>query len=274
MLLAASLALAGEMAVTIDDLPWNAGVPAGVDKREATARIVAALVARGVPAVAFVNCDRVANPGVLKPWMDAGFELGNHSASHMDLSTRPLAAWTEDVRRCDARLREWQGTVRWFRFPYLHQGETAQKRDGAYAAITEMGERVAQVSIDNHEWKLAADYGATADPAKHAEIGARYVEHMAQASSHFAELARAKTGHDVRHVLLLHANALAADHLGAVLDRLAADGWRWVTLEAAMSDPVYALPDTWASPNGPSWLHRIDPQLPNELAWERGNAGW
>ncbi len=274
MLALVTLALATEVAITIDDLPWNAGLPPGTDRAEAIARLVDTLRARSIPAVGFVNCDRVTDTKQLDPWIKGGLELGNHAATHMDLSSRPLADWTEDVRRCDTQLRQRTGAVRFFRYPYLHQGDTLEKRDGAYAALAAMGVRVAHVSIDNHEWKFAADYGRTTDSAARAQLGARYVQHMSDAAAHFKALATRKTGRDIKHVLLLHANALNADHGAAMLDRLASEGWTFISLDAALSDPVYALPDTWVSPNGPSWLHRIEPRFPDELDWERGNAGW
>lgn len=257
-----------EMAVTIDDLPWSAGHPEGYDTLDATRRLVAALKQRSIPVTAFVNCDRAYSQAPLRVWTDAGFELGNHSASHMDLSRRTLADWTEDVRSCDADLEAWTGAVRWFRFPYLHQGETVEKRDGAYAAVAALGERVAQVSIDNEEWRLAAGY-AKAGVERQARIAAAYPAHLRDASVHFRELAVQKTGRDIKHVLLVHVNMLSADHLGAALDALRADGWSFVSLDAAMSDPVYALPDVYTSTFGPSWLHRIAPTLPDEFAWEK-----
>ncbi len=57
--------------------------------------------------------------------------------------------------------------------------------------------------------------------------------------------------------------------LGDALDALRADGWSFVTLDAAMSDPAYALPDVYTSTFGPSWLHRIAPMLQDEFAWEK-----
>ena len=257
-----------EMAVTIDDLPWNAGHPEGYDWLEATRRLTTALTERHIPATAFVNCDRVYSQAPLDIWKRAGFELGNHTGSHIDLSTRSLSAWVADAERCDARLEEWNGAVSWFRFPYLHQGETVEKRDGAYAAIAKMGERVAQVSIDNEEWRLAAGY-AKASPALQAKIAEAYPAHLREASAHFRDLAVQKTGHDIKHVLLVHVNMLSADHLGEALDDLRAAGWSFIPLEAAMSDPAYALPDVYTSTYGPSWLHRIAPTLPDEFAWEQ-----
>lgn len=266
-------AFAGRMAVTVDDLPWQDHGPRDVARAgDAPRRLVEALTSRGVPAVGFVNSDRVDDPALVRAWTDAGLELGNHGASHQSLSRLGLDAWLGDARRCDTWLRAFGPAPRWFRYPYLHQGDTVEKRDGAYAGLAAMGYRVAHVSIDTMEWRLAAVYTralADGDPAGAAAIGAEFTRHLVDASAHYAELARRKVGRDVDHVLLLHAHALGADHLGAALDALAAAGWGWVTLETALADPVYALPDVYTSTYGPSWLHRIAPTAPDDLDWEQ-----
>jgi peptidoglycan-N-acetylglucosamine deacetylase len=66
---------------------------------------------------------------------------------------------------------------------------------------------------------------------------------MAAALTHFTGVAHSVAGRDVAHVLLLHANALAADHLGQVLDDFRARGVVFVTLSEALSDPIYGRDD-------------------------------
>ncbi len=81
-------------------------------------------------------------------------------------------------------------------------------------------------------------------------------------------MARRKFGRDVDHVLLLHANVLVADRLGALLDSLSARGFTFVSLEEALSDPVYARPDGYTGPHGLSWLYRAEPATPEDVAWD------
>jgi hypothetical protein len=90
-------------------------------------------------------------------------------------------------------------------------------------------------------------------------IGEAYVAHVREAAAHFREVARERTGRETAQVLLLHAHALAADRAGTLLDSLAADGFRFVSLEEALSDPVFARPDGYAGPKGLSWLLRLEP---------------
>ena len=194
-----------EIAVTIDDVPWSgAASPRGPALQAATERLLAPLSSRGVPAVGFVNCDRVEDVEVLRLWIAAGFELGNHSAAHLDLNRAPLDAWLDDVRRCDRFLRDATGApVRYFRFPYLHRGPTVERRAAARALLDSLGVRAASVSVDNSEWILAAAYAdalGRGETKRAGEIARLYVEHVVGAVEHFREVARRKVGRDVRHV--------------------------------------------------------------------------
>lgn len=260
------------VAVTIDDLPW-VGVRPGGDAVAGTEMLLAALENRGVRATGFVICDHTeAGAPVLRAWLDAGMELGNHTAAHRDLN-RGMGPWLADARRCDDDLASITGRHGgWFRFPYLRQGPDLATRDAVAAALDSLGYRTAHVTIDNSEWVLAAAYGRAmrdGDAARMRVIGEAYVAHMLEALDHFDRLAREKFGRPIPHVLLLHANALNADWLGAVLDAYADAGCEFVDLSEALADPVYALPDDYAGPRGLSWVYRARPLSP-ENPWDVG----
>jgi hypothetical protein len=87
--------------------------------------------------------------------------------------------------------------------------------------------------------------------------------------SHAREVGRERFGRDVRHVLLLHANRLNADHLDRLLETLARDGARFVPLETALADPIYAERDDYVGDRGLSWLYRVAPAQPERWAWDR-----
>ncbi|MGH7546440.1 MAG: hypothetical protein ACREKI_09685 [Gemmatimonadota bacterium] len=180
------------------------------------------------------------------------------------------------MRRCDRYLEEFLGRdVRYFRFPYLHRGRTPEHKAAAKRFLADLGYEAASVSVDNSEWVLARAYAAAserADRAAMAQIARLYVRHVLEAVAHYRAVARTKVGRDVRHVLLLHANALAADHLGELLNALAEDGARFITLEEALRDPVYSRPDAYVGPKGLSWLYRIEPATPGDVAWDDARA--
>jgi hypothetical protein len=61
-------------------------------------------------------------------------------------------------------------------------------------------------------------------------------------------------GYEPRQILLLHASNLEADHIGELLDLLRKRGYRFITLQDAVSDPVYSLPDTYVGEEGTGWI--------------------
>jgi peptidoglycan/xylan/chitin deacetylase (PgdA/CDA1 family) len=257
------------LAVTYDDLPFQEAYLPADGALGGTSRLLSALAARAAPAVGFVNCDR-GGEEVLRLWQAAGLELGNHQANHDSLNKVDIERWLDGARRCHEALKAYN-PPRFFRYPYLFQGKTVEVRDAAYTALRgELGQTIAHVTIDNHEWRLAQLYSealAAGDLARAEAVRGEYVPHLLAATANARALAQAKLGRDVAHVLLLHTNALSVELAGPLLDALAAEGARFVTLEEALADPVYALPDAYVGPAGISWLHRIEPVV-SGWTWE------
>jgi peptidoglycan/xylan/chitin deacetylase (PgdA/CDA1 family) len=255
------------MAITIDDLPWVGLAPGGAET--ATERLLATLAEYDVTATGFVVCDQVGSrEKVLAQWLDAGMALGNHSAAHRDINTTDLDTWLEDVRRCSAEMYEITGKPGgYFRYPLLHQGSTRAVRDSVVRALASWGYRQAHVTVDNSEWVLARAYNRAieeGDALLQNEIATYYVNHLLDAARHFRLLAQERFGREVDQVLLLHANTLAADHLGSALGMLRVAGFEFIDLETALMDPVYDLPDGYVGPRGLSWLYRAEPTISDD----------
>src|SRR6187455_2379207 len=148
-----------QVAVTIDDLPVHGPAPPGVTRLAMTERLLAAFAAHHLTSVhGFVNGKRVdddpATEAVLRRWVAAGHELGNHSWSHPSLNTAALDAYLADLRRGEEILARVAPGQPWkvFRYPFLQQGDTVEKRDGVRRFLTEAGYAVADVTIDADDW--------------------------------------------------------------------------------------------------------------------------
>lgn len=264
------------IAITIDDLPWNG--PAPPEGHEAaTERLLGALTARGVIATGFVRCAGIGNDTqLLRLWLEHGMELGNHTESHRDLNSAPLDVWLEDVRTCDSKLRHVIGEpVHSFRYPMLHQGPTPERREAALKLLRELDYEIAHVSVDNSEFLLSRPYEvalSAGDTVEAGRIARLLVDHVIRAVHHAQEVGRRKVGRDVEQVLLLHATLLVSDQIGALLDALAAEGFRFVSLEVALSDPVYRAADGYIGRKGMSWLYRMEPTSPEDAKWDDAEA--
>jgi peptidoglycan/xylan/chitin deacetylase (PgdA/CDA1 family) len=259
------------VAITFDDLPWNGPGYSEAEITGLTDTLLATLVARGVPATGLVTCRGIRDGALLlEKWLDAGMELGNHSTSHQDLNRTPVDEWLEDVRRCDEAIREVvaeRRPVRWFRYPMLHQGDDRTVRDSVARTLKRWGYANAHVTIDNSEWLLARAYDIAmqaGDEPEAAAIVEAYVAHLREAAVHFRSAGREKFGREVNHVLLLHANAIAARHIGDVLDGLEVDGFTIASLGEVLSDPIYSRVDDYVGPTGLSWIYRAAPLSPDD----------
>jgi len=249
------------VAITLDDL----GASQASVAPKLSERILKSLERARAPVAVFVNCAELTEDALFA-WHRAGATIGNHTATHLSIDAAgPDDAWWHDVEGCDRRIRGLLGQpVRYFRFPYLRYGRTAESRQLAKQKLTSLGYEVAHVTAATSEW-LIADYYETAvdkhDASLEAELSALYVEHMVRSLQTARDLALEKVGHDVAHITLAHVNRLAADHLGDVLDAFESRGWQFISLKQALADPVYSLTDAYTGSCGCSWLARIEPAL-------------
>jgi len=267
-----SLLFALTVAVTFDDLPVTAGErgdPAGV--LAVNRSIVSTLSKQHIPAVAFVNEIGLETEGVVDParsaslsvWFDAGFELGNHTYSHPSANRVPLDAYLENISKGERVAKPMSAAAgakwRWFRHPFLHTGRDLEKKRAIEAFLAEHGYRVAPVTIDNGEWIFASAYAKASksgDQRSQKKIAKEYVAYMERKTDYWERSARALFDRDIAQVLLVHANHLNADHFDRIAAMLKRRGYRFVTLEAALTDPAYASPDTFTGAGGISWIHR------------------
>lgn len=267
---AAAQVPAPAVAITFDDLPY-VSVPAEDDAALAdmTARLLQGLQTLGVPAVGFVNESRLYREGSLVParvdllrsWLRAGLELGNHTHSHVSLNRVPLEVFQADLLRGETVTRPLVASegrsLRWFRHPYLHQGKTADVRTAFAGFLAAHGYRIAPVTVNNSEWVFAVAYAralAQGNPEAAQRIADAYVPYMDAEFARAEALALDLFGRRIPQVLVLHANALNADHFGALAAMLRQRGYRFVTLDEALQDRAYASPLGAGGIEGESWL--------------------
>lgn len=258
------------VAITFDDLPF-ASVPAedSAYLLGMTTRLLHQLQADQVPAVGFVNEAKLARDDIpdaervdlLRRWIQAGFELGNHTYSHPSLNRVLLDAFQADMLRGETVTRvlmqDAGRPLRWFRHPYLHLGKTAGVRTAFQDFLATHGYTVAPVTVNNSEWVFAVAYSraqAQGDQDAARRIGADYVLHMETMFAHVEKLALDLFGRPIAHVLVLHANALNADHFGALAAMLRQRSYGFITLDDALRDSAYVAPLGFSGHEGESWL--------------------
>jgi len=213
------------------------------------AAMLDALAYAEVRAILFAAGKHVDSPAgldLVKAWGDAGHGVANHTYRHASLGSprTTLDDFVADVARNEALLEKMSGWTRRLRFPYLKEGDTADKRDGARAWMAAHDYRSGAVSIDASDWYYDARWRAwrtahpDADPAPFREA---YLAHLASRVAYYDRLSQRVLRRSVKHVLLLHANAINAAFLPDVIAMFRANGWTIVAPDEAWADPVYAM---------------------------------
>jgi peptidoglycan/xylan/chitin deacetylase (PgdA/CDA1 family) len=260
------------MAVTIDDLPYvNKSLQQYLpNARRATDDILRALKSHRAPAVGFVNEVNLnaageveARTALLKQWVDAGMTLGNHTYSHADFNAMTVEQFQDEIVKGEVvtrRLMESRNPYRlYFRHPMTRTGDTKEKKEAIEKFLGERGYRVAPHTIENSDFIFNVPYARARrdkDEALAKRLREAYLDYTAAAAEFSERVAPQIFGRDIPQTLLIHANDITADCLDEMLKRFEARGYRFITLDEAMSDPAYQIKDTLVAKAGPTWLWR------------------
>lgn len=278
LLCTASAVQAQSVAFTFDDGPKLEATPhlSPVQRNQA---LLGALARHQVKAALFVTAGFGATePGgdaLARAWGEAGHALGNHTMRHPDLDSVKvsLAQYQQEVLDCDRVIAAMPGYQKWFRYTYLREGNTPEKRDGMRAFLKEQGYRNAYVSLDTSDWRLddkLVEVLRKKPRADIAPIKRAYLAHIRQRALAYRALSQRLQGRDIPQVLLLHHNLINALWLDDVIAQFKEMGWTIVTPAAAFQDPVYALEPQRGAP-GQSLLISMARLLGNPKfdGWER-----
>lgn len=256
-------ATAQQLAITLDDLPYV--MPSRMTPEqgvEIVTKVNDGLAVHGIIATGFVFGQQVNEKTrpALVAFAEAGHTIGNHSWSHADYGTLTARQFRRETRRTDRVIAEWLDGPRYYRFPYLREGPTEAAMDKATRILSDLGYVNVPVTIDNDEWRFNAEYVdalEAGDTGAAQKIAKAYLRHMQERTIHFQTLARMHFGRDVKHILLLHMNRINADHLGALLGWYKARGWTFISVDEALTDPIFTAPDLYAGDKGLSQIERV-----------------
>jgi peptidoglycan/xylan/chitin deacetylase (PgdA/CDA1 family) len=264
-----------QIALTFDDLPYANRKAPRAEVIASTATILRVLRAHRAKAVGFVNEDRLADTGkldtgkrLLRNWLRAGMDLGNHNYGHVGLQDTALEAYEAAVLKGEVHTRkllwdERREKPRYYRHPFTQTGPSTLVKTQFEEFLREHGYTVAPFTVEHDDYVFSAVYDdalAHGDTAQAAKLRVAYLSHLDDALAVFETMSQEIFKRQIPQVLLIHANRLNADTLEQTLSRLEARGYGFTTLDAALGDPAYATRDGFIGRAGPSWL----------LRWARG----
>jgi peptidoglycan/xylan/chitin deacetylase (PgdA/CDA1 family) len=283
--------------VTIDDLPIASSElhPDPADRERITGELLAVLAKHRIRAVGLVTWRNFRGPAdqhLLEHWIDAGHELGNHSWGHLDYTATDSTAYIADVEHGRARLAELAESrgsqVRFFRFPFLREGETAEKLAAMRRYLEASGQRNLPVTLDTQDWSFESPWVEAKQAGDTSALDSITGEYLSQLRLEVVDQEQRGDrllGRTTPQILLLHANAVGAAQWDALFSWLEGTGHRFATADEVLADPAYALPHDFVGRYGCGlWDRLVDARrreaaraaitellVHSAAAWNRGD---
>jgi len=234
-----------KISITIDD-PNTHKTPM-MDWETRNEKIRKALRNHNLRAVLFVCGSKVKDKKgfkLLETWDEEGHLLGNHSFSHLNFNSNKvsLEEFKRDLAKCDSLINQFTNHKRLFRFPFLKEGNTQEKRDGFREFLKGNDYEIGHVSIDASDWyidqrllkRLKKDQDVDITPYRE-----YYLQHIFDRAIYYDELAKDLLGKQVKHTLLIHHNLLNALFLEDLITMFKQKGWELINASEAYKDELY-----------------------------------
>src|SRR5712664_75028 len=239
-----------QLALTLDDPTLSFG--SVLRWQEANSRILKAISAKDIRAALFVGgmrVDEADGAKLLSAWDQAGHLICNHSYSHKFYGEQTsYADFAVDFLKNAKVIAHYHNRTALFRYPFLKEGDSVDKRERFRALLKERGYRVGHVTIDASDWYMSQRFVDRLSKQPKIPI-APYrdylIAHLLDRAAFYRQLALDVLGRDIRHTLLMHFNPLNAFLLPDVMSAFEAAGWQWIDAALAFEDPIFrSLPQT------------------------------
>ena len=181
---------------------------------------------------------------LIQAWGQSGHLIGNHSALHQNLNKENVTVhdYLHSIEQADTVLKTLPNYIRIYRYPFLKEGNSAEKRDAVYHWLEQHQYRIGGVSIDASDWfynRKYLDYAKQQDQNKLDRLKQAYIAHLLHRADYYDQLAQFTINRSPQHVLLLHVNAINAAFLKDVITAFQQHGWTFISAEHALQDPLY-----------------------------------
>ena len=234
---------AQEVAITMDNP--NTDTKPLFSAQERDERILATLKKHHIKAALFVQgsqVDSAEGAALLNRWNEAGHLLGNHTYSHQSLADVTEADDEQDTLHNEKLLSPYSQFKKIFRFPFLKEGDTAEKRDAFRAFLKVHDYQYGSVTIDATDWYISDRLEKRLSENPRADISGfkkYYLDHMWSRAQYYDGLAKEVLGRSPKHTLLMHHNLLNALFLDDLISMFESKGWKVIDAASAFKDPVF-----------------------------------
>ena len=247
----ANLAYAMEIAITVDDIPAHGEISSPMTRVKIANQLLAALRKHQVKEVyGFINAGKLNedknNWEVLRNWVDEGQLLGNHTFSHTDISKVSANDYIADIENNDAVLLKFMvnKNYKYFRYPYLAEGNTQEKRDAVRAFLLANHYQMAPVTVDFFDYDWNSPYIRCLqkhDMKSIAWLKKSYIEQALNALTIAHSLSIMLFNRDIKNILLIHVGQFDALMMDELLTAYENKNVKFISLPNALTDDAYSI---------------------------------
>jgi peptidoglycan/xylan/chitin deacetylase (PgdA/CDA1 family) len=261
-----------EICLTFDELPEAASF--GESDRNAIAYLtLQTLKSYEIKAAGFVVGERVGTSfDILGQWLNEGHTLGNMTYSNQDLNEIGIENFIENIRlggeAIEQMIEGFGQKKHYFRYPFLHYGDNVETKRQIEMYLEHMDYSVAHATVipEDYLYNLTLEkLGKVPDSIAFWSLMNEYVNHVIDEVERQEAMAMELMGRPVRQILLLHFNRLNAVFLEEIILALKDIGYEFVTLDRALADDVYTMPEGYFEGRGVSYLEMVIKSNPDML---------
>lgn len=208
-------------------------------------KMLSALKKHDLKVVLFAQGMQVDNQegrALLQRWNHDGHTIGNHTFSHWSLNQVDEKQYEQDTLKNEKLLNKYSHFKKIFRFPFLKEGDTLEKRDAFREFLRKNHYEFGSVTIDASDWYISDRLEKRLMKNPQADIAPYkkyYLDHLWNRAQYYDNLAIQVLGSSPSHTLLIHHNLLNALFLEDVIQLFKDKGWHVINADDAFSDPVF-----------------------------------
>jgi len=222
---------------------------AGIKLQQWHGGILKALEKHRIKAIMYVaghNKRTTNGKYVLSSWVQAGHYLANHTLNHPNFNDEAttLEVYKKELMDNEALLKQYPRFIKYFRFPYLKEGNTDEKINGFRTFLKQQGYGHGHVTIDNSDWYIDSRLRKRLTENPQADLNGFkefYLNHIYEKAMYYDSMATALTNRKIAHSLLLHHNLVAGLFLDDLIAHFKSKGWKVIDAQEALVDPIYKV---------------------------------
>lgn len=181
---------------------------------------------------------------LLESWDNEGHLIANHTLNHPNYSNNKISfkEFAKELIDNDSVIRWASNYAKFFRFPYLKEGNTEEKVNLFRNFMKEYGYRNGYVTIDASDWYIDSRLNKRLRENPDADLSdfrKFYLAHINERAEYYEKLSFELTGRHICHTLLLHHNLAAALFIDDLIKMFKNKGWVFISAKKAYEDPIF-----------------------------------